>query len=114
MCFVSWKFDRSLNTVCSVLLLQEAIKQRIFFSFVHSFAKNLCFADFELYVNPGDANTQHLFKLSGIGQKQCTSSGIMACIERPRFMRSVKTLSSNNPAVRCDNNRDCFDEAYGT
>ena len=59
--------DVSLNIVSSILLQLETIKQNTYFSPAHSFVKNLLDADFELYVNPGDAHMQHLF-ISSIGQ----------------------------------------------
>ena len=60
-------FDIGLDNVRSILLQSETTKQCTCFSPVYSFAKNLYYAGFELYVNPGDANTQHLFIVSGIG-----------------------------------------------
>ena len=51
-----------------VLLQPEIIKQSTYFSPANIFVKNFNDADFELYLNPEEANTQHLFRLSGIGQ----------------------------------------------
>ena len=61
-------FDISLNIVSSAVWRSEIIKQSTYFPLVQFFFKNLQCANFELYVNPGGANMQHLFKLSGIGQ----------------------------------------------
>ena len=52
----------------SILLQSEIIKQGTYFSLVYSFVQNVHDADFELYLNPEEANTQHLFSLSGIWQ----------------------------------------------
>ena len=52
----------------SVLLQSEIIKQSTYFSPVYIFVKNFHDADVELYLNPEETNTQHLFRLSGIGQ----------------------------------------------
>ena len=69
MCFHIWDFfNISLNIVSSVLRQPEIIKRSNYFSYVFSFVTNLPYADFELNVNPGGANEQHLFRLSGIGQ----------------------------------------------
>ena len=54
-------FDIDLNIASSILLHSEIINQSTCFSAVHSFAKNLYFAGFKLYVNPRDAKTEHLF-----------------------------------------------------
>ena len=91
--------DISLNVVSSISLQSEAIKQRTYFSPVHSFAKNLHYTDLELYVNPWDVNVQHLLRLSGIGKMPlhkwrntiwCALSG----------QGSLCLLGSKNPAAR--------------
>ena len=61
-------FEGRLNTVSGILRQPEIIKQSTYFSPPYIFVKNFHEADFELYLNPEEANTQHLFKLSGIGQ----------------------------------------------
>ena len=61
-------FGRSLNIVSSILLQSGIIIQSTYFSPVYSFVKNFHDADFEPYVNPGEVNMQHLFRLSEIGQ----------------------------------------------
>ena len=60
--------DMGLNIVGSILLQSETMKQSTCFSTVHSFAKNLYYGGFELYINPRDAITQHLFRVCGIGK----------------------------------------------
>ena len=60
--------ERRFNIVSFVLLQPEIIKQSTYFSPVYIFVRNFHDADFELYVNPEEPNTQHLFRLSGIGE----------------------------------------------
>ena len=67
LCFMDF-FDKSLNIVSSILLQSGIIIQNTYFSPVYSFVKNFHDADFEPYVNPGEVNMQHLFRLSEIGQ----------------------------------------------
>ena len=114
MCYVSWKlptflanFHTSLNIVSSVLLQLDHITKYLLFT-CSQFCEKLTWRSFWLYANPGDANTQHLLRLSGIGQMplhKCRNTIWCAmCIERPRWGRgrggAHGPLGSNNPAAR--------------
>ena len=55
---------------------RQRIIKSIYFLSVHNVVQNLRNTAFELYINPGGANRQHLFGLSGIKQiYRCTSAG---------------------------------------
>ena len=83
----------------NILLQADAIKQGTDFSPVHSFANNLRYANFKLYVNPGDVDTQDLFRLSGGGQMplhKCRNTIRCALSDQG----SCGLLDSKNPAAR--------------
>ena len=61
-------FDIYLNIATLLSLQLKTIKQSAYFSPVHTFAKNLHFADFELNVSLGCASMEHLFTLYDMGK----------------------------------------------
>ena len=94
-------FERRLNTSGYVLMQSEIIKQSVYFPPVYIFVKNFHGADFKLYLNPEEANTQHLFRLSGIGQMplhKCRNA--ICCALRGQGGGACALLCSKNPAAR--------------
>ena len=61
-------FDRRLNIVSSVILQSGIITQSTYLSPVYGFVKNFHDTYLEVHVNPEEANIQHLFRLSVMGQ----------------------------------------------
>ena len=93
----------SLDIVGGVSLQSGIINQRTYFSPVHSFLEKIDDPDFQIYVNPGDANAQHLFKLSRMGHMpphEFRSTVWCALSGQSRGRGACGPLGFNNPAAR--------------
>ena len=91
-------FDISWNIVSGIFQQWEIIKQSTYFRPVDSFVKNAHAAETKLYINPVDANKQHLLISSSIGQMHSTSAGTQYGVNWGQGGGTCSSLGSNNPA----------------